>query len=194
MLRGGNPADYYLKYAQTYPYPMGSYGSMFISWIHLASRGIMMPYNSCGNGSAMRVAPVGWGFNTLEETLSAAKLSAECTHNHPEGIKGAQATAMLHTAAARASHSYRSMLSPVSLPKVAVVYAWRTASAMSYRSSRTKGQTSLSGCLATPWCRYIIVATSSLVAKSQTSASSNGVQSMSSKRARGYSSNACRKA
>lgn len=94
MLRGGNPADYYLKYAQTYPYPMGSYGSMFISWIHLASRGIMMPYNSCGNGSAMRVAPVGWGFNTLEETLSAAKLSAECTHNHPEGIKGAQATAM----------------------------------------------------------------------------------------------------
>lgn len=56
MLRGGNPADYYLKYAQTYPYPMGSYGSMFISWIHLASRGIMMPYNSCGNGSAMRVA------------------------------------------------------------------------------------------------------------------------------------------
>lgn len=47
MLRGGNPADYYLKYAQTYPYPMGSYGSMFISWIHLASRGIMMPYNSC---------------------------------------------------------------------------------------------------------------------------------------------------
>lgn len=94
MLRGGNPADYYLKYAQTYPYPMGSYGSMFISWIHLASRGIMKPYNSCGNGSAMRVAPVGWGFNTLEETLSAAKLSAECTHNHPEGIKGAQATAM----------------------------------------------------------------------------------------------------
>lgn len=59
MLRGGNPADYYLKYAQTYPYPMGSYGSMFISWIHLASRGIMKPYNSCGNGSAMRVAPVG---------------------------------------------------------------------------------------------------------------------------------------
>ena len=42
----------------------------------------------------MRVAPVGWGFNTLEETLSAAKRSAECTHNHPEGIKGAQATAM----------------------------------------------------------------------------------------------------
>ncbi len=85
-------------------------------------------------------------------------------------------------------------LSLVFLPKVAVGYVWRTASAMSYQRSRTKGQTSLSGCLATPWCRYIIVATSSLVAKSQTSASSNGAPSMSSKRARGYSSNACRKA
>lgn len=99
-----------------------------------------------------------------------------------------------HTPQPPASPSSPSMQSPVSLPKVAVGYVWRTASAMSYRSSRTKGQTSLSGCLATPWCRYIIVATSSLVAKSQTSASSNGVPSMSSRRARGYSSNACRKA
>ena len=94
LLRGGHPADYYLKYAQAYPDPMGSYGSMFISWVHLAFRGIVKPYNSCGNGSAMRVAPVGWAFDSLDETLSAAKLSAECTHNHPEGIKGAQATAM----------------------------------------------------------------------------------------------------
>ncbi len=93
LLRGGNAADYYLKYAQTYPYPLGSYGAMFINWIHLASRGIMKPYESCGNGSAMRVAPVGWAFDSLDETLSAAKRSAECTHNHPEGIKGAQATA-----------------------------------------------------------------------------------------------------
>ena len=46
-----------------------------------------------GNGSAMRVSPVGWAFDTLEETLEAAKQSAEITHNHPEGIKGAQATA-----------------------------------------------------------------------------------------------------
>lgn len=52
-----------------------------------------MPYNSWGNGSAMRVSPVGFAFNTLEETLEAAKVSAEITHNHPEGIKGAQATA-----------------------------------------------------------------------------------------------------
>ena len=49
---------------------------------------------SCGNGSAMRVGPVGWAFRTEEETLKAARISAACTHNHPEGIKGAQATAL----------------------------------------------------------------------------------------------------
>ena len=51
------------------------------------------PYNSFGNGSAMRVSPVGWAFDSLEETLEKAKESAEVTHNHPEGIKGAQAVA-----------------------------------------------------------------------------------------------------
>lgn len=51
------------------------------------------PYNSYGNGSAMRVSPVGWAFDTLEETLEKAKESAAITHNHPEGIKGAQAVA-----------------------------------------------------------------------------------------------------
>ena len=51
------------------------------------------PYNSWGNGSAMRVSPVGWAFNTLDETLEEAENSAKVTHNHPEGIKGAQATA-----------------------------------------------------------------------------------------------------
>jgi ADP-ribosylglycohydrolase len=51
------------------------------------------PYNSWGNGSAMRVSPIGWYFKTLEQTLDEAKKSAECTHCHPEGIKGAQAVA-----------------------------------------------------------------------------------------------------
>jgi ADP-ribosylglycohydrolase len=50
-------------------------------------------YNSWGNGSAMRVSPVGFAFDSLEETLRIAKISAEVTHNHPEGIKGAQAVA-----------------------------------------------------------------------------------------------------
>lgn len=94
LLNGGIVGEYYLKYAEEYPYPMGGYGSGFSSWIHQCKDGCLAPaYNSCGNGSAMRVAPVGWAFETLEETLDAAKRSAECTHNHPEGIKGAQATA-----------------------------------------------------------------------------------------------------
>ena len=73
---------------------MGCYGTMFVQWVHKASRGTMQPYNSCGNGSAMRIAPVGWAFETENDILFAAKESAECTHNHPEGIKGAQATAL----------------------------------------------------------------------------------------------------
>ena len=67
-----------------------SYGSLFYQWLREDNP---QPYNSWGNGSAMRVSPVGWAFDTLEETLDAAKRSAEVTHNHPEGIKGAQATA-----------------------------------------------------------------------------------------------------
>lgn len=94
LLKGGNAAEYYIKYARNYPYPMGDYGGSFKRWVRNSQDGIEPPYNSCGNGSAMRVGPVGWAFKTKEETLSAAKESAECTHNHPEGTKGAQATAL----------------------------------------------------------------------------------------------------
>lgn len=52
-----------------------------------------MPYNSWGNGSAMRVSPVGWAFDSIDEVLYEAKRSAEVTHDHPEGIKGALAVA-----------------------------------------------------------------------------------------------------
>lgn len=71
-------------------YANAGYGGMFARWLREYDP---QPYNSYGNGSAMRVSPVGWAFGTLEETLEAAKRSAEITHNHPEGIKGAQATA-----------------------------------------------------------------------------------------------------
>ncbi len=77
-------------YGQKDPCPMGGYGGGFSHWLRSTSP---MPYNSWGNGSAMRVAAVGYAFDTLEETLRVAKVSAEVTHNHPEGIKGAQATA-----------------------------------------------------------------------------------------------------
>ena len=91
LLRGGNAGDFYRRYALRYPDPMGCYGSMFEQWVR---SGGLRPYNSCGNGSAMRVGPVGWAFGSELEVLAAAKASAECTHNHPEGVKGAQAVAL----------------------------------------------------------------------------------------------------
>lgn len=71
-------------------YPRVGYGRWFHSWLFSDSA---EPYNSFGNGSAMRVAPIGWAFDSLEAVLSQAAKSAEVTHNHPEGIKGAQAVA-----------------------------------------------------------------------------------------------------
>lgn len=71
-------------------YPHAGYGSNFAQWLHSK---YPVPYNSYGNGSAMRVSSVGWLYLSLEDTLKAAKLTAEVTHNHPEGIKGAQAIA-----------------------------------------------------------------------------------------------------
>ena len=78
------------QWGRKYPHPMGAYGNMFSQWLCANNP---KPYNSWGNGSAMRVSAVGFAFDTLEETLKVAKTSAEVTHNHPEGIKGAQATA-----------------------------------------------------------------------------------------------------
>lgn len=78
-------------------YGGAGYGNRFYCWLFLP-RALgygdkRVPYNSFGNGSAMRVSAVGWMFDSLEETEEWAKRSAEITHNHPEGIKGAQATA-----------------------------------------------------------------------------------------------------
>lgn len=95
LLHGGNVANYYARYANTYPFPMGGYGNSFRNWaVNCARHGIVRPYNSCGNGSAMRVGPVGWAFESDSDTMEYARLSAECTHNHPEGVKGAQVVAM----------------------------------------------------------------------------------------------------
>lgn len=71
-------------------YPDAGYGGRFLVWV---VRGYTEPYNSCGNGSAMRVSPVGWYATSLSEAISLATASAEVTHNHPEGIKGAVAVA-----------------------------------------------------------------------------------------------------
>lgn len=102
--------DAMVAFAQTFPCPMGGYGGGFYRWLfhpkslrsydsrkfgplpYVSATG-RTPYGSWGNGSAMRVSAVGWFFDTLEETERVARISAEITHNDPEGIKGAQATA-----------------------------------------------------------------------------------------------------
>ena len=71
-------------------YPYAGYGSKFFYWVLGDDR---KPYNSFGNGSAMRVSSAGWMFDSLKETEHMAGLTAAVTHNHPEGIKGAEATA-----------------------------------------------------------------------------------------------------
>ncbi len=71
-------------------YPNVGYGGMFFRWL---KSDIMPAYNSFGNGSAMRVSPVAWAAKTLEEAEKSAAWSAEVTHNHPEGVKGAKAVA-----------------------------------------------------------------------------------------------------
>lgn len=82
--------DHMRKLGREYPYPLGAYGSGFKMWLCSEDP---KPYNSCGNGSAMRVSPCGLMAASLESALELAKISAEVTHNHPEGIKGAQAVA-----------------------------------------------------------------------------------------------------
>ena len=79
-----------MEWCRRYPNPKGSYGLSFEQWWRSSNP---HPYNSYGNGAAMRVSQIGFYFNSLDKVLEEAKKSAEVTHNHPEGIKGAQAVA-----------------------------------------------------------------------------------------------------
>ena len=88
LLSDGDYSAAYRRWGRLYP--SRGYGAWFHKWLGDPNRG---PYNSFGNGSAMRVSPIGWVFDTLDEVLAEAERSAAVTHNHPEGIKGAQATA-----------------------------------------------------------------------------------------------------
>ena len=88
ILTGKGYAAAYKEWGRLFPH--AGYGGMFRQWLRNNNS---RPYNSFGNGSAMRVSPVGFAFDTLDKVLEEAKKSAEVTHNHPEGIKGAQATA-----------------------------------------------------------------------------------------------------
>jgi ADP-ribosylglycohydrolase len=88
ILNGGDLVEHFHAYFDAYP--QAGYGMSFVRWAGYKRR---EPYNSWGNGSAMRVSPVGFAFDSLEAVLAKAKESAEVTHNHEEGIRGAQATA-----------------------------------------------------------------------------------------------------
>src|SRR3954451_10450445 len=88
LLHGTPYVDLLKHYYRSYP--RAGYGGSFHRW---AQSERSDPYNSWGNGSAMRVSPAGFAFGTLEEVLEQARRSAQVTHDHPEGIKGAQAVA-----------------------------------------------------------------------------------------------------
>lgn len=93
LSKGGDLHQYFInsmqRYGRKYSHPLGAYGNGFANWLRSKNP---EPYNSCGNGSAMRVSPCALVAKSLDEAIDLAKQSAEVTHNHPEGIKGAQAT------------------------------------------------------------------------------------------------------
>jgi ADP-ribosylglycohydrolase len=88
ILSGKDYVSAFHQYVRAYP--GAGFGGSFLRW---ALRGETEPYGSFGNGSAMRVSPIGFAFDSLEEVLEHAEKSARVTHDHPEGIRGAQATA-----------------------------------------------------------------------------------------------------
>lgn len=90
ILRKCSYQESLLRWCRSYPNPMGGYGGRFGQWVNSNNP---QPYNSFGNGSAMRVSPVAWAFDSLDEVLDEAEKTALPTHNHPEGIKGAKAVA-----------------------------------------------------------------------------------------------------
>ena len=92
LLTDGDFAAAIRAFARRHPDPMGDYGQRFKRWAF--GGGTPGPYDSWGNGSAMRVSPVGWAFATEAETLAAAEASAAVTHNHPRGVAGARAVAL----------------------------------------------------------------------------------------------------
>lgn len=90
ILKGKSYKDSLVEWCRKYPNPMGAYGGSFSRWIYNPE-----PYGSYGNGSAMRVSPVGWAFDDYETVLDNAKKTAEVSHNSIEGIHGAQCVANL---------------------------------------------------------------------------------------------------
>ena len=91
LLHGRDFGESIHDWCNRYPHPMGGYGGRFAQWVRSDNP---KPYNSFGNGAAMRVSPVAHWFDTLDEVLDAAAETAKPSHNHDEGIKGAQTVAL----------------------------------------------------------------------------------------------------
>ena len=91
LLQGRDFGESIHDWCNRYPNPMGSYGGRFAQWVRSDHP---QPYNSFGNGSAMRVSPVAYCYEDEYNMLKAAEATATCSHNHPEGIKGAKTVAM----------------------------------------------------------------------------------------------------
>ena len=89
-----NYKDVLIKCMQeiAHKYPNVSWGTRFYNWLFVQKHPV--PFNSYGNGAAMRISPVGWVCDTLEETIELSRLTTEISHNHPEGIKGAEAVSV----------------------------------------------------------------------------------------------------
>lgn len=79
------------NWCNRYPHPMGGYGGRFAQWVRSENP---KPYNSFGNGAAMRVSPVAYWYDDIDDVLEAAEATALPSHNHPEGVKGAQTVAL----------------------------------------------------------------------------------------------------
>ena len=92
ILRGEDYRTSILRWCRKYPNPMGAYGASFALWLNSPDP---QPYNSFGNGAAMRVSPVAWAFDNVQQCEREAIATATISHNHPEGIIGACAVAFL---------------------------------------------------------------------------------------------------
>lgn len=103
--------SYIHRWCRRHPCPMGGYGGRFAQWVRSTSP---QPYHSFGNGSAMRVSAIGWAFDETDDVLREAEKSAACSHNHPEGIRGAQAVAL----AIRDARHWRKSFSGAITPQV----------------------------------------------------------------------------
>ena len=114
LLHGRDFGESIHDWCNRYPHPMGGYGGRFAQWVRSENP---LPYNSFGNGSAMRVSPVAHWFDTLDEVLDAAAATAIPSHNHDEGIKGAQTVAMAIFRALQHSHEAPQYINPNLTPQ-----------------------------------------------------------------------------